>query len=276
MYLFFTLLVALLGISALFAAGSALFAWYERANRRPGLMEHRFAPRNLWFVFRFLTLETGCLALIALLHPLGWIPHWNRHVRRDTTPVILIHGLFHNRACWFFLLPWLRSRGVRSLCTINLPLWKGIESLTERVARKVDELRLASGCERVHLVGHSLGGIIARNYLQIRGGAAKVDRCILIATPNEGSRLAALALSPLATSLMPGSDLLTRLAAAPLPAGARLSVIHSRHDNIVLPAESARFQGAEDLELAGVGHTALLFHPRVWRELARMLSGAPS
>jgi len=124
-----------------------------------------------------------------------------------------LHGLFHNRACWLLVLLGLRLNGVRSLYTINLPPWKGVESLTERLAKKVDELRLASGCDRVHLVGHSMGGIIARNYLQIRGGAAKVDRCILIATPNQGSRLAALALSPLAKALIPGSKLIKRLAA---------------------------------------------------------------
>ncbi len=276
MIIFFAILAALIGITVLFVAASSLFAWYEQANRRPELMEHRFSPGRLWFALCFMTVETACLVLTVLLYPLGWLPQWCRPVPKKTPPVILLHGLFQNRACWLYLRLRLRLRGVRSLHAINLPPWKDIESLTERVAIKVDELRLASGCDRVHLVGHSLGGIVARNYLQLRGGAAKVDRCILIAVPNGGSKLAALALSPLATILLPGSELLARLAAAPLPAAARLTTLHSRHDNIVLPAESALLPGAEDLELAGIGHTTLLYHPRTVKLLADLLAGAPS
>ncbi|WP_432822333.1 alpha/beta fold hydrolase [Trichloromonas sp.] len=273
MYIFFALLAVLLVICAGFVASSSVFAWYEQANRQPLLMTERFTLKRLWFALRFMALETACLCVTVLLHPLGWLRPWKRNVNREAVPVLLLHGLFHNRACWLWLRLRLMLLGVRSLHSINLPPWKDVESLTERVAKKVDELRLASGATKVHLVGHSMGGIIARNYLQIRGGAQKVDRCVLIASPNSGSRLAALALSPLATTLMPGSELLQRLAAAPIPASARVCAIYSRHDNIVLPPESAHLTGAENIELTGLGHTTLLYHPRILQTLFSVLAG---
>ncbi|OHB26042.1 MAG: hypothetical protein A2X84_09675 [Desulfuromonadaceae bacterium GWC2_58_13] len=273
MYILFALLAAVLGICAWFVASSSLFAWYEQVNRQPQLMTDRFTLKRLWFALRFMALETGCLFLTVLLHPLGWLRPWNRRVGRETTPVILLHGLFHNRACWLWLRLRLRLLGIRSLHSINLPPWKDVESLTERVAKKVDELRHASGVSKVHLIGHSMGGIIARNYLQIRGGAQKVDHCVLIASPNRGSKLAALALSPLATVLMPGSELLQRLDAAPIPPSAKVTTIYSRHDNIVLPPESARFEETENIELTGAGHTTLLYHPQTVKILHRILRG---
>jgi len=273
MLILFALLAVLVAICAGFVVSSSLFAWYEQANREPQLMAERFALKRLWFALRFMILETCCLTLTVLLHPLGWIRSMNRRVPKDRVPVVLLHGLFHNKACWLWLRLQLRMRGVRSLHSINLPPWKDVESLTERVVKKVDELRLASGCDRVHLVGHSMGGIIARNYLQIRGGAQKVDRCILLAAPNGGSKLAALALSPLATVLMPGSELLQRLAAAPLPPTAKVTAVFSRHDNIVLPPDSCRLPGVENLEIEGAGHSTLLYHHKAVTLIHRLLSG---
>jgi triacylglycerol lipase len=272
MYYIFGLLALLFCLCAGFVSISSLFAWYELANRKPQMMDGRFSLKRLRTALCFIVTETFCLTLTALLHPFGWIRPWHRKVPPETTPVILLHGLFHNRACWLWLQLRLRMLGIRSLHSINLPPWKDIESLTERVANKVDELRQSSGVPKVHLVGHSMGGIIARNYLQIRGGAQKVDCCVLIAAPNGGSRLAALALSPLATILMPGSELLQRLAAAPMPSAARVTTIYSRHDNIVLPPESAHLNGAENIELTGIGHSTLLYHPRTVQTLHTLLS----
>ena len=265
------LILVFLAVVAGFVLASHLFAWYEQANLRPELMARRFAPSSLAFALSLMLRETLWLVITILLLPWGWLPPWRRRIPRQRTPILFLHGLFQNRACWLYLRLRLRLLGIPSLHAINLPPWKDIESLTERVAIKVDELRLASGCERVHLVGHSMGGIIARNYVQLRGGAPKVERCILLAAPNGGSKLAALALSPLAKSLLPGSELLRRLAQAPLPADTHLTALYSRHDNIVLPPTNARLDGVENIELVGIGHTSLLYHEPTLKALAALL-----
>ena len=265
------IILVFLAVVAGFVLASHLFAWYEQANLRPELMARRFALSSLIFASGLMLREMLWLVVTILLLPWGLLPPWRRRIPRQRTPVLFLHGLFQNRACWLYLRLRLRLLSIPSLHALNLPPWKDIESLTERVAKKVDELRLASGCERVHLVGHSMGGIIARNYVQLRGGAPKVERCILLAAPNGGSKLAALALSPLAKSLLPGSELLQRLAGAPLPAGVRLSTLFSRHDNIVLPPANARLEGAENIELTGVGHTSLLYHEPTLKALAALL-----
>jgi len=247
---------------------SYAFVWYECANREPQLLENRFAPDRLARAAWLILLETACLLLTVLQHPLGWFPARDLPPEENSeTPVLLLHGLFHNRACWHWTRYRLRQRGRRYVYAINLPPWHDVENLTERVDRKVDELRHASGADKVHLVGHSMGGVIARNYLQLRGGATKVASCTLIAAPNHGSRLAPFALTPLGRLLLPGSEFLHRLAAAPLPPEVRVTSIYSRHDNMVLPWDAARLEGADNHEFSGMGHMTVLYHPEVFAAL---------
>jgi pimeloyl-ACP methyl ester carboxylesterase len=47
--------------------------------------------------------------------------------------------------------------------------------------------------ERIHLVGHSTGGLVIRTLLSHTKYAAKIGKCVLIATPNQGSSLAEMA-----------------------------------------------------------------------------------
>ena len=217
--------------------------------------------------------ETAAAAGDGLLHPWGWLPPRRAPLRLPTAArrSSCSTASSINRACWWWVKFRLRRRGLRNLYTINLPPWKDIEALTERLTLKVDELRLAGAGDKVHLVGHSMGGIIARNYLQLRGGAERVDRCVLLAAPNHGSKLAPFALSRLGEALVPGSAFLNRLNAAPLPHPETITAICSRHDNIVLPWQSARLPGARNIELAGMGHVGMLYCPRA---LAALIDGS--
>ena len=47
--------------------------------------------------------------------------------------------------------------------------------------------------DKINLVGHSTGGIIIRNFLATTNYQNKIDKAVLIATPNQGSQLANIA-----------------------------------------------------------------------------------
>lgn len=268
-----TLLLALLAAVFAVVLFSYTIAWYEYANRDPSLVGRRFSPRPLLSISWTMVQETLLLTFTVLLHPFGWIRSRVRTEKSPSQPVLLLHGLFHNKACWLFARLVLRIQGKTSLHTLNLPPWRDIETLTESVAKRVDEIRHAQGVEKVALVGHSMGGIIARNYLQQRGGADKVSHLVLLGTPNTGSKLAPFALSPLGAHLQPGSEFLIRLAQAPLPEGTAVTSIYSRQDNMVLPFEHGSLEGAADVQLADIGHISLLYHPRALAAVVRALDG---
>lgn len=49
--------------------------------------------------------------------------------------------------------------------------------------------------EKVNLVGHSTGGLVIRKFVSETNHISRIGRCVLIATPNKGSKLANLAAS---------------------------------------------------------------------------------
>jgi triacylglycerol lipase len=267
------ILSAFFGVIAAIVILSSLFLWYETANRNPSLLNGRFKTARLWVAAKLVTGEFFSLCTIILTLPFGFSSSPKTpEGTRTGIPIICLHGLFHNRAAWLWYKYRLRSRGLTDLHTINLPAWKDVETLTERVAMLVDELRQQRGIEKVHIVGHSMGAIIARNYLQIRGGAEKVDRCVLLGAPNAGSKLVAFVVTALGKNLMPGSPFLAKLNAQPFPKNVRLTNIFSRHDNLVLPFESSILEGQNNLEISGVGHNALLFHSKAFRAVHAALT----
>jgi len=268
-----SLLVKLtIGMVTLTVLMSFSVAWYERANSRPDLIERRFTWRGLCIAVWLMAQETACLLLTILLRPFGWLsPRLQATEPTSRPPVILLHGLFHNRSCLFWLQYRLHQAGFRQVISINTPPWRDLETLTEGLAKRVDELRIKLNAERVLLAGHSMGGLIARNYVQNRGGAAYVQGLVTLGSPHHGSKLAPFALSPMGKNLLPDSEFLKQFNSRPWPGEVSAVSIFTRYDNIVLPADSAKMAGAKEVELDGMGHTALLFHPRSLQAVANAL-----
>jgi pimeloyl-ACP methyl ester carboxylesterase len=62
-------------------------------------------------------------------------------------------------------------------------------SYAERVARCVEDVKRATGRDRVNIAAHSMGGLVARactRWLATRGGQSSVARIFLIASPGRG------------------------------------------------------------------------------------------
>lgn len=94
----------------------------------------------------------------------------------------------------------------------------GLAYKTLELAACLAELKRFTGCQKVNILAHSAGGLVARAYLQsalpgIRY-AGDVDRLITISTPHLGSALAEHLgdfLGTRATALKPGGELVRRL-----------------------------------------------------------------
>jgi triacylglycerol lipase len=267
-------LLALLYLGVLFVVVlSYAIAWYDYANREPALLEERFSRASLRLAFWLLLSESLALFVTILLRPLAWLPpRTPKGGSGSGTPIILLHGLFHNRSCWWWLQLQLRRLGLAPVYAMKLPHWQGCEQLTEVLAKRVEEVCRHHQVEQVWLVGHSNGGMVARHYLQLGNGDRRVVGCILLAAPNSGSKLAPFAVSGMGLELLPGSPFLRKLAEASMPQ-LPMTAIYSRHDNIVIPYESGRLAGAAQIELQGLGHTAILYHPEAIAAIIGALQG---
>lgn len=178
----------------------------------------------------------------------------------DRPPVLLIHGYGCSRAAWW----WLRRRLERAgwtVATISLePIYANIESYVPQVSRRVDEVLAATQARQLVLVGHSMGGLVARAYLRNQG-AGKVMRLITMAAPHSGSELARFGIGENARQMMPGNAWLAALASEEQ----RVDTfnVYSPHDNFVLPQSNLGFPGAQCRTIDGLGHLAMLYSGRV-------------
>jgi triacylglycerol lipase len=267
-------LLALLYLGVLFVVVlSYAIAWYEYANRDPDLLTGRFSPASLRLAGWLLLGESLALLVTILLRPLAWFPPRRPPGGGDAgTPIILLHGLFHNRSCWWWLQRRLRRLQLGPVYAMKLPHWRGCEDLAGLLAEQIEAVCRQHGVEQVWLVGHSNGGMVARHYLQLGDGARRAAGCVMIGAPHAGSKLAPFAISGMGLELLPGSPFLRSLAAAPLPP-LPMTAIYSRHDNIVIPYESGGLTGVTQIELRGLGHTAILYHPEAIEAIVRALRG---
>jgi hypothetical protein len=193
-------------------------------------------------------------------------------------PVLLVHGLIDNRSVFTVMRRSLRRRGFAQVCSWNYSpvltdVARGAADLGEHIERICEQ----TGHERVHVVGHSLGGLIARYHVQRQGGDRRVESLVTLGTPHQGSIWAHVLPTPLVRQLRPGSPLLQELA-EPAP-GCRTSVtaIYSTLDEMVVPTSSGRCEhpdlDARNVLVQGVGHMSLPIHRGVADEVAATLAG---
>ena len=260
LYFFLVLFIVLWALIFWVVTTSCALAWYEYSNRDPQLLVGRLMPERRYLALRLILVEAGSIFLVICAYPFGFLPEKPPSLQvAQKRPVLLLHGLFHNRAVWFLMKQRLEQCGF-TVVTMNLPAFEMVETLARKIAETVEETLVTYDAEQVDIVGHSMGGLLARYYIEFMGGDKRVSHCVLLGTPNAGSKLAPFALSPMGRDLMPGSDFLTELNAAPLSPKVNYLTIFSHHDNLVIPAESAELPGAEAIAVEWLGHNSLLFH----------------
>lgn len=118
------------------------------------------------------------------------------------------------------------------------------------------------------IVGHSLGGLIARYYAQRLGGDERVRTLVTLGTPHEGTRVVPLAdAHPIVRQMRPGSDVIEELREPAPGCRTRFVSFWSDLDQLMTPLETACVNHpdliAQNVRVSGVGHLALPVHPAV-------------
>lgn len=109
--------------------------------------------------------------------------------RNQTEGVVLIHGLGRTRLSMWPMARRLRADGWQVELASYPSRRLTIEAAAARVAGQVASLVAEHGWKGVNLVGHSLGGLIARHLLLHRPDL-NVRRVVQLGTPNAGTAAA--------------------------------------------------------------------------------------
>jgi len=261
----------ILGIVFFFQIISFAIAYYEIANTRvreeiPSLMEIASA-----FV-----VELIIAYLNIIIFPLGYIepdPLREVHIDRNEKPVLLVHRYFMSRACFILLYLRMRQIGKRRIFTINLrPRTAAIEELAHQLSEKVEEVLVLTKSDKVDIIGHSMGGIVARYYIEQMNGIKKVNKLITLGSPHNGTKMAVFGIGANAKELRSGSEFMQGLNAGTIPGEVKYYSLWSNLDNLVVPQESSILkEPGITIKFYGIGHLTLLFSPKVFLKIMEIL-----
>lgn len=190
---------------------------------------------------------------------------------REQRTVVFVHGLVANRSGFLPLRAYLRLNGHRRQLAFNYRSAGSIERLAVQLKNQIDS---HVGGGRIDLVAHSLGGLVARTYLQLLGGARRVDRLVTLGTPHHGTHSANFIPSALVRQLLPESAFIHDLNQRPAPKDVRVLSIVAGRDLLIQPVMSARCPFGESIQFDDFGHVELLFRPEVFVEIGACLHPA--
>lgn len=172
--------------------------------------------------------------------------------------VFMVHGLYASAGVFRPMrLAIERELGVGVSAMSYFP-GPGIVELTSQLARR---LRKLPPTLPVVLVGHSLGGLVARKYVQEFDEQGRVVQTISLAAPFNGTHRHQLVVGQAGRDLVPGARCLE-----PLREGSptnhavpHLSLV-AGDDQLVLGAAYPNYGSCQVIE--DVGHNGILFHPQ--------------
>ncbi len=189
-------------------------------------------------------------------------------------PVLLIHGYACNSGYWLPMSKLLKEAHISHYGIDLEPPGASIDDFVPQVRAAVERLRRETGSEQVIILGHSMGGLVARAYLR-RHGHQHIARVITLGTPHHGTALAHLGPGSNAAQMRRDSEWLGSLAASEANTQRTLfSSIYSVHDNIIAPQDSSELPGARNLVFGAIGHVALGSHPEIMRCALREIQAA--
>lgn len=190
---------------------------------------------------------------------------------RDITPVVpaevhptddvvvLVHGFFASAGVFRPMRSHLVTDTNAKVASFTHAPGAGIDRIARSLARLV--AKIPAGC-RVHLVGHSLGGLVARWYVQELGGHARVTQTISLGSPFGGTERARPFRFLVGADLCRTSPTLARLRARAHEHDVPHMSVVADADMMVVPCESAVFPRGDVVVLPGRGHNSLLFDPQ--------------
>jgi triacylglycerol lipase len=192
-------------------------------------------------------------------------PHTKAHAAPTARPVLLIHGFGGTKSSWSVIAQALSDRGIMVDTITYSPLGNSVEQLADELVAAVERTLSQTGADKVHLVGHSLGGVVIAQAIAGGGLVGLVDTVITLGSPFGGSPWAGLLpFGDLLRALRPGSPQLRRLASAPVPDGVRWLAVTAALDIIVPgPRSVPAHADVETITVDGVGHLGMLISRRV-------------
>lgn len=215
--------------------------------------------------------EWAVSVALSAARPAGFLPLPGARAR-GPRPILVLHGYAQHPARVMPLAFRMRRAGLGPIFGFEYWTLGRVAAGARQLGWFVDEVRAATGAAEVDVIGHSMGGVVARYYVALAGGDGAVRNLVTLGSPHSGTDVSKLGLGHPTRELLLGSKLVTRLAAAPPPRHTKVTAIWSRADALVPGGRQPPLPGAEVILYDDLGHVAMLGSRRVARAVIERLS----
>jgi pimeloyl-ACP methyl ester carboxylesterase len=209
----------------------------------PTALEHLLGPERIATLKEVVLMPRDLVAVVP-------------DARAGDDVVVLVHGFLASAGVFRPLRKRLEQEGGAHVASFTHAPGPGVARIARRLAKLVDHLPHAA---RITIVGHSLGGVVARYYVQELGGHQRVRQTISLGAPFGGVDVPRLFIG---NDLHSRSELLERLRTG----ASRCDVPHTSivgADDDLVGVEPAMLGVGDVVVLPDRGHNQLLFCERV-------------
>lgn len=196
-------------------------------------------------------------------------------------PVLLVHGVVHNRSAFFTLKKEMQAWGWTNVFTMNYSTWHGsLTGMIEDLALQIEKIKKETGASQVDVVAHSLGGLVARYFMTTGYGRGSIRQLLTLGTAHQGAHLSGLLRFFLGGSLHRDlkreSYFIQSLNEVSLPRKSRIVSIYTKKDRIVWPYTNSLLDegtgsSLKNIEVDSAGHISLLYDRSVFLKIHDLL-----
>lgn len=229
---------------------------------------------------------------IAGFHALGGNIYFLEQYDPARTPVLFVHGASGSAQDWRYFFEHL-DRGKYQAWFFQYPSGAPLDAMAHLLHWKLQNLKLRYPVERLHIVAHSMGGLVVQRFLVDRAEEfPEIEHFITLSTPWHGDARATLgvehspAVVPSWRDLQPDGVFVNRLFERPVPERISHSLLfgHRGGPSLLRPTSDGTVTLASQLRPEAQArahvvmgfdedHTSILSSPHVLREVARLLDG---
>ena len=218
--------------------------------------------------------EILSFAAVTLLRLAAFFYRFDRPIATSgKRPILLIHGYINTASVWVYIRWKLAKAGLGPIYALDLKNPFGsIEDHAKKVKLAIEAIQKQTGRSDIAIVGHSMGGLVARYYRRTFANEDGVAPLITIASPLRGTVLARIALGMNGRQMEYNSRWLDAFNQKQESLENVFSIA-TKTDQIVIPYRSAIVTSdpSHSCVFEDIGHASLLFSPRTADMLQKWL-----
>lgn len=257
-----TIILSLL-IANILIVPTASFSLFRLA---PGNKEHlQTMPFTSTQIFKGFFSSIPSLIITYFLYPFAlfqkyWLPK-DENSRKAS--ILFVHGYIHTSSAWVAFSKFFKEAGYTDQHAFSYRSFNiEYDDIVARLEQEVAKIRQERPEKKIILIGHSLGGLAIRGFLNTSEHRDCIQTAITIGTPHQGTTMAKMAFSKLGRQLQLYGPLYESITSKERKPPCPTMAIYSPTDNMVMPMQGLRINapGWQEYQVSPVCHVGLLYH----------------